>query len=141
MSVFDDVSQFLEERLDEFLRTHPQLELQVLEEKLREQEHNTLRLLADLEAQLKRQQDAIMVTAREIQRWHQRIEKAQKVGRQDLVQAAPRTRGKTATSGESTVGTNGADQAETAANPGATAKNPDPAEGSSSPETTNPSFI
>lgn len=88
MSVFDNVSQFLEERLDEYLRAHPQLELQVLVEKLREQEQATLRLQADLEAQLKRQQDAIMATAQDIQRWHQRIKKAQQAGRQDLAQAA-----------------------------------------------------
>lgn len=88
MSIFDDFSRFLEERLEEFLRSHPQLELQVLEEQLQEQEQETQRLRTELQAQEKRLQSEILATAQEIQRWHLRIQKAEAAGRRDLVQAA-----------------------------------------------------
>ncbi len=48
MGLFEDLSRFLEDRLDEFLRENPHLELQALEDKLRDQEEEALRLLADL---------------------------------------------------------------------------------------------
>lgn len=88
MSVFEDVNRFLEKQLEEFLRAHPHLELQVLVDNLREQEVKTAKLLTELEAEEKRQQDAILATANEIQRWHERIKKAERAGRQDLVVAA-----------------------------------------------------
>jgi uncharacterized protein (TIGR04376 family) len=88
MSVFEDFSRFLETRLEEFLRNNPHLELQALEEKLREQEEETLRLLADLRSREKRLQDQILETAQEVQRWHIRIEKAKSAGRTDLVRPA-----------------------------------------------------
>jgi uncharacterized protein (TIGR04376 family) len=88
MGIFDDFSRFLEERLDEYLRNNPQLELFVLEEKLREQEEETLRLMTDLKRQEKQIQDEIMGIAREIQLWHARIEKAKAAGRADLVEPA-----------------------------------------------------
>lgn len=88
MSVFDDVSRFLEERLEEYLRAHPQLELQVLEDKLQDQAADTTKLIAQLQAEEQQQQNAILETANEIQRWHQRIKKAQQAGRQDLATAA-----------------------------------------------------
>jgi uncharacterized protein (TIGR04376 family) len=88
MSVFEDFSRFLETRLEEFLRNNPHLELQALEEKLREQEEETVRLLADLRSREKRLQDQILETAQEVQRWHIRIEKAKNAGRTDLVRPA-----------------------------------------------------
>ncbi|PZD75345.1 hypothetical protein C1752_00517 [Acaryochloris thomasi RCC1774] len=88
MSVFDDVSRFLEERLEEYLRAHPHLELQVLDDKLRDQAADTAKLLAQLQAEEQQQQKAILETANEIQRWHQRIKKAQQAGRKDLATAA-----------------------------------------------------
>ena len=84
MGLFD----FLESRLDEFLRNNPHLELQALEEQLRQQEEDTLRLIIDLQAQDKRTQDEILSTAQEIQRWHSRIDNAKAAGRLDLAQAA-----------------------------------------------------
>lgn len=84
MGLFD----FLENRLDEYLRNNPHLELQYLEEQLREQEADTKRLIIDLQAQEKRSQDEILATAQEIQRWHSRIDKAKAAGRMDLVQSA-----------------------------------------------------
>lgn len=88
MGLFDDFSRFLETRLEEFLRNNPHLELLVLEEKLREQEEETLKLMTELRMQEKRMQDDIMALAREIQLWHIRIEKAQASGRLDLAEPA-----------------------------------------------------
>ena len=88
MSVFDDLSRFLENRLEEFLRNNPHLELQALEEQLREQEEDALRLIADLQRQEKKLEDDILTTAQEIQRWHARIEKAKAANRLDLAQPA-----------------------------------------------------
>jgi uncharacterized protein (TIGR04376 family) len=84
MGLFDDLSRFLENRLDEFLRNNPQLELQALDEKLREQEFETRRLLTDLKNREKQVESEILETAQEIQRWHIRIEKAKAAGRLDL---------------------------------------------------------
>ncbi|WP_138498216.1 TIGR04376 family protein [Nostoc sp. PA-18-2419] len=88
MGLFDDLSRFLENRLEEFLRNNPHLELEALLEQLREQEEDTLKLIADLQLQQKRSQDDILATAQEIQRWHIRVQKAKDAGRQDLASAA-----------------------------------------------------
>lgn len=88
MGLFDDLNRFLEDRLEEFLRNNPHLELEALLEQLREQEEDTLRLIADLKLQEKRSQDEILSTAQEIQKWHIRIEKAKVAQRNDLEAAA-----------------------------------------------------
>jgi uncharacterized protein (TIGR04376 family) len=88
VGLFDDLSRFLENRLEEFLRNNPHLELEALLEQLREQEEDTLKLIADLQLQEKRSQEDILATAQEIQRWHIRVQKAKDAGRQDLVTAA-----------------------------------------------------
>ena len=88
MGLFEDFSRFLETRLEEFMRNNPHLELQALEEQLREQEEGTLKLIADSQLQEKKLQDEILSTAQEIQRWHIRIEKAKAANRMDLVKPA-----------------------------------------------------
>jgi uncharacterized protein (TIGR04376 family) len=88
MGVFEDFSRFLEDRLDEFLRDNPHLELQALEDKLREQETETAQLLIDLRAKESRLQDQILETAQEVQRWHVRVEKARNAQRFDLLKPA-----------------------------------------------------
>ena len=88
MGLFDDFSQFLENRLEEFLQNNPHLELQALEEQLRQQEEDTLRLIIQLQRQEKKLEQDILSTAQEVKRWHNRIEKAQIANRLDLVQAA-----------------------------------------------------
>jgi uncharacterized protein (TIGR04376 family) len=88
MSIFDDISQFLENQLDEFLRNNPHLELQAIEEQLKEQERDTLRLLLDLKKQQQSLQDEILAIANKIQTWHSRVSKAKDAGREDLAQAA-----------------------------------------------------
>ena len=88
MGLFDDFSQFLENRLEEFLQNNPHLELQALEEQLRQQEEDTLRLIVQLQRQEKKLEQDILSTAQEVKLWHNRIEKAQTANRIDLVQAA-----------------------------------------------------
>lgn len=88
MGIFDDFSKFLEDRLDEYLRANPHLELMALEEKLREQEEETLRLMTELKMEERQLQDEILAIAQDIQVWHARIEKAQAKGRLDLAQPA-----------------------------------------------------
>ncbi|WP_338442102.1 TIGR04376 family protein [Synechococcus elongatus IITB4] len=88
MSVFDDVSRFLEDRLEEYLRNNPHLELQALAEQLDEQANDTLRLIAQLQRQEQTLQEKILATARDVQLWHERIAKAQSKGRLDLVEPA-----------------------------------------------------
>ncbi|MCU0536482.1 MAG: TIGR04376 family protein [Hydrococcus sp. Prado102] len=88
MSLFDEVSRFLETRLEEFLKNNPHLELQALLEQLREQEQDTIRLVSDLERQKQRLENEILSVAQEIKTWHLRIDKAKAAGRADLAQAA-----------------------------------------------------
>ncbi len=88
MGLFDDINQFLEERLDEFLRENPHLELQALEEQLREQEQDTVKLIAKLRLEEKSLQDQILAIANDIQTWHGRIGKADQANRKDLADAA-----------------------------------------------------
>jgi len=88
VGLFDDLSQFLENRLEEFLRNNPHLELEALSEQLAEQEEDTLKLIADLKVQEARAQDDILSTAQEIQRWHVRVQKAKNANRPDLAAAA-----------------------------------------------------
>jgi uncharacterized protein (TIGR04376 family) len=88
VGLFDDLSRFLENRLEEFLRNNPHLELEALLEQLRQQEDDTLKLIADLQLQEKRSQEEILSTAQEIQRWHIRVQKAKASGREDLATAA-----------------------------------------------------
>jgi uncharacterized protein (TIGR04376 family) len=88
MGLFEDFSTFLEARMEEFLRNNPDLELLALDEKLRDQEEETIRLLADLRLREKKIQDEILATAQEVQRWHVRIEKARSAQRLDLLKPA-----------------------------------------------------
>ena len=88
MSLFDDLSRFLETRLEEFLANNPHLELQALEEQLREQEQDTSRLIPELQLQEQRLQSEILAVAKDIQTWHARIDKAKAAGRLDLANAA-----------------------------------------------------
>jgi uncharacterized protein (TIGR04376 family) len=88
MGIFEDLSRFLETRLDEFLQAHPHLELLALEEQLRGQEEDAINLLGDLKRRQKQIEDSILTTAQSVQRWHQRIQKAQASNRLDLVKPA-----------------------------------------------------
>ena len=85
MSLFDDLAKFLETRLDEFLKANPHLELRALEDQLRGQEEDSIRLVGDLKRREKQVEDQILETAKDIQQWHGRVEKAKAANRQDLV--------------------------------------------------------
>lgn len=93
MGLIEDLNRFLEDRLEEFIRNNPHLELQALLEQLQEQEKDTLRLIIDSQNQQKNLQDEILAIAQDIQRWHERAGKAQAAGRQDLAQAATEREG------------------------------------------------
>ena len=88
MGLFEDFSRILETRLEEFLKNNPHLELQALEEQLREQEEETTRLLASFRLREKQLESEILTTAQEVQRWHVRIDKAKAANRYDLVKPA-----------------------------------------------------
>lgn len=93
MGIFDDFSRFLEERLDEYMRANPHLELLALEQNLREQEEETLQLMTNLKLEERQIQDKILELAREIQLWHARIEKAVAANRKDLAEPAQKHEG------------------------------------------------
>ncbi|MBP0018809.1 MAG: TIGR04376 family protein [Cyanobacteria bacterium SBLK] len=88
MGLFDDIGKFLEDRLDEFLRDNPHLELQAIEDQLREQEEDTRRLIVNLQRQEQQIQDEILAIAKDIELWHKRVNKAESANKPDLVQAA-----------------------------------------------------
>jgi len=93
VGIFEDFSRFFENRLDDFLRKNPHLELSILEEQLQQQEEDTLRLIAELQKQEKKLQDDILTKAQEIQRWHNWVNKAREKGRLDLAEAAAEREG------------------------------------------------
>ncbi len=88
VSLLDDLSQFLETRLEEFLREHPELELRAIEEQLREQEADAKRSIADLRASEQQLKADIWETAQDVQRWHVRIQKVEAAGDHKLAAAA-----------------------------------------------------
>jgi uncharacterized protein (TIGR04376 family) len=88
MGAFEDMSRFLEERLDEFLKAHPDLELQVLDDQLREEERDAQKTLRQLETEEQQAQQSILKTAEEVQLWHGRIATANQANRLDLAAAA-----------------------------------------------------
>jgi uncharacterized protein (TIGR04376 family) len=88
VGLFEDLSKFLETRLDEFLRANPHLELLGLEDQLRGQEQDAITLLGDLKRREQQLKDDILATAQEIQKWHERSKKAQAANRADLVAMA-----------------------------------------------------
>jgi uncharacterized protein (TIGR04376 family) len=88
MGLFEDLSRFLETRLDEFLKANPHLELLGLEDQLRGQEQDAINLLGDLKRRQKQLEDSILSTAQEILKWHGRIDRARGANRLDLVKLA-----------------------------------------------------
>jgi uncharacterized protein (TIGR04376 family) len=88
VGLFEDLSKFLETRLDEFLRANPQLELMGLEDQLRGQERDAIALLEALKRREQRIKNQILATAQEIQKWHERLNKAKAANRPDLVAMA-----------------------------------------------------
>ncbi|MFS8878470.1 TIGR04376 family protein [Synechococcus sp. H55.8] len=90
MKLIEDIIRFLETRLEEFLRAHPEIELQALDEQLRQQEEDTRRLLQESRAQKQALSEALAKLGEEIKTWHFRIEKAEQANRPDLAEGARR---------------------------------------------------
>ncbi|AFZ47762.1 hypothetical protein Cyast_1806 [Cyanobacterium stanieri PCC 7202] len=88
MGIFEDFSNFLESRLEEFLNSNPKLKLEVLSEELIAQEKETIKLILRLQSEQKKLEQEIIELGKEIQKWHPRIEKARQSGRYDLAQEA-----------------------------------------------------
>lgn len=88
MGLFEDLTRFLETRLEEFLKAHPELELQALDEQLRQQEQDTVRLITEGKTQERQLQASILKVAEEIKTWHLRVEKAVRANRPDLAERA-----------------------------------------------------
>lgn len=88
MSIFDDFTNFLESRLEEFLQSNPHLNLTIIAQELNTEKQNTIKSISRLELELKTIENNILNLGKEIQTWHDRIEKAKKVGRLDLATEA-----------------------------------------------------
>lgn len=88
MGVWEDFSQFLESRLEEFLDSNPRLKLLVLLENVRQQEEEAQQQLQKLQADINRIQEEIVGVARDMQKWQGRIDQAKAGNRDDLAQAA-----------------------------------------------------
>lgn len=88
MSIFDNINQFVEKQLEDFLRKHPHLELSALEEQLKEQERDTKSLIAQFRLKEKQLQQEIIAIAEKIKVWHTRVGTAEAAGRPDLAEAA-----------------------------------------------------
>lgn len=66
MGLLEDISRFLETRLEEFIRNNPQIELQILEDKLHQQEAEITKLIVNSKLEEKKLQDRILEIAEEI---------------------------------------------------------------------------
>ena len=88
MGLLEDISRFLETRLEEFIRNNPQIELQILEDKLHQQEAEITKLIVNSKLEEKKLQDRILEIAEEIRIWHDRTVKAESFNRPDLANPA-----------------------------------------------------
>jgi uncharacterized protein (TIGR04376 family) len=88
MGLLEDISRFLETRLEEFIRANPQMELQVLDDQLRSQEAEVNRLILDFRSQEKTFQERILAIGEDIKLWYGRAQKATEAKRPDLANAA-----------------------------------------------------
>ena len=88
MGLLEDMKQFLESQIDDFLSKNPHLELQVIEQQLAQQETDTVELIVSLQSQAKQTEREILNTAQEIKNWYDRVQKATTAGRSDLATAA-----------------------------------------------------
>lgn len=88
MRLLEDISRFLETRLEEFIRNNPQIELQILEDKLHQQEAEITKLIVNSKLEEKKLQDRILEIAEEIRIWHDRTVKAESFNRPDLANPA-----------------------------------------------------
>lgn len=88
MNFFEDFTKFLESRLDEFLQSNPHLNLTIIAQELKQQKRDAINLIFQSESELKKIENNLLTIGKDIQTWHNRIEKAQQAGRLDLAQEA-----------------------------------------------------
>lgn len=88
MGIFEDFTNFLESRLEEFLQSNPHLNLTIIAQELSTQKQDTIKLISRLELELKKIENDILTLGQEIQTWYDRVEKAKLAGRLDLAQEA-----------------------------------------------------
>ncbi|NCO73751.1 MAG: TIGR04376 family protein [Cyanobacteria bacterium] len=88
MSLFEDLSSFLESRLEEFLQSNPNLNLMIISQELKTQKQDSLYLISQLENEQKKLENEILNLGKEVQIWYSRKEKATVAGRLDLAAEA-----------------------------------------------------
>ncbi len=88
MSIFENFTTFLESKLDEFLQSNPQLNLAILAQEVKQEKQDTLRLINQLETRQKKLETDILRLVQDIKLWCERIEKAKKANRIDLLTEA-----------------------------------------------------
>lgn len=88
MGLIEDIKRFLELRLEDFIKQNPWLELQLLDDKLQQQEEEVAKLIANLTQQENQYQQQILALAEDVALWHKRAQKAREANRPDLATAA-----------------------------------------------------
>lgn len=88
MSIFENFTTFLESKLEEFLKSNPQLNLTILAQEVKQEKQDTLRLINQLEIRQKKLETDILKLVQDIKMWCERIEKAEKANRIDLATEA-----------------------------------------------------
>jgi len=88
MSIFENFTTFLESKLEEFLKSNPQLNLTILAQEVKQEKQDTLRLINQLEIRQKKLETDILKLVQDIKMWCERIEKAEKAHRIDLATEA-----------------------------------------------------
>ncbi len=88
MGLFEDFNSFLETKLEEFLSSNPQWELEALSYELMEEKNNTIKLINELNNARKKLDEEILTIAKDIQLWHGRIDKAKALNELDLANQA-----------------------------------------------------
>ncbi|MCS6959586.1 MAG: TIGR04376 family protein [Pseudanabaenaceae cyanobacterium SKYGB_i_bin29] len=88
MGLIEDIKRFLELRLEDFIKQNPWLELQLLDDKLQQQEDEVAKLIATLTQQENQYQQKILALAEDVALWHKRAQKAREANRLDLATAA-----------------------------------------------------
>ncbi|AHB87460.1 hypothetical protein NK55_00350 [Thermosynechococcus sp. NK55a] len=88
MSFFRDLNAFLEQKLEDFIRANPELELNLLLLELEDQERQTQERLLRLQQEVNTCEQQILGLVSEIRRWRDRIQTAMAAQRPDLVALA-----------------------------------------------------
>ncbi|MTF38983.1 TIGR04376 family protein [Cyanobacterium aponinum UTEX 3222] len=88
MSIFENFTNFLESKLDEFLQSNPELNLTIIAQEIKQEKEDTIGLINKLESRRKQLELDILKLVQDIKIWCERIEKAEKANRNDLAREA-----------------------------------------------------